>query len=174
MSVEEVLRTVAELSDADDSNDRRVNLVEVTGGEPLLQPEVYPLMEQLLERSYQVLLETSGERFVGRVPEPVVRIIDVKCPGSEESETFCMENLNVLSDQDQLKFVLASRTDYEWARNFLCEHDLPRKVKTVIFSPVFNQMEPIFLADWILKDNLNVRLGLQLHKIIWHPDKQGV
>ncbi len=181
MTLEEVLQSVAQLSDADDSADesddsnaRRVNLVEITGGEPLLQPEVYPLMEQLLERSYRVLLETSGERSVGQVPEPVVRIIDVKCPGSGEGETFCMENLNLLSGRDQLKFVLASRADYEWARDFLHEHDLARKAGAVIFSPVFSQMESRPLAEWILEDGLDVRLGLQLHKMIWHPDMQGV
>jgi len=172
MSVEEVLEAVRQVSEFD--GQRRVNLVEITGGEPLLQKEVGGLMERLTGQGYQVLVETSGERFVGNLPAPVVRIVDVKCPGSGEGGTFCMENLAALTAKDQLKFVLADRQDYEWARDFLRQHRLEGKVEAVIFSPVFGQLEPRPLAEWILADGLPVRLGLQLHKFIWHPDMQGV
>jgi 7-carboxy-7-deazaguanine synthase len=154
--------------------ERRVNLVEITGGEPLLQKEVIPLMQRLTEERYEVLVETSGECFVGNLPPEVVRIVDVKCPGSGEGGTFCMENLKVLNARDQVKFVLTDRRDYEWARDFLREHELESKVEAVIFSPVFGQLEPRPLAEWILADGLPVRMGLQLHKFIWHPDIQGV
>lgn len=171
-SVEEVMEAVRAFSH---SNGRRqVNLVEITGGEPLLQKEVLPLMDRLLEEGYRVLVETSGERYIGNLPAPVVRVVDVKCPGSGEGDTFCMENLAVLAPHDQVKFVLADRRDYEWAREFLQQHPLQDKVAAVIFSPVFGQLQPRPLAEWILADGLPVRLGLQLHKFIWHPDMRGV
>jgi 7-carboxy-7-deazaguanine synthase len=172
MSVDEALEVVRGFSE--ESGRRRVNLVEITGGEPLLQKEVIPLTERLLEHGYQVLVETSGERFIGNLPPAVIRIVDVKCPGSGEGGTFCMENLKALNSRDQLKFVLADRQDYEWARDFLRQHRLEETVEAVIFSPVFGQLEPRPLAEWILADGLPVRLGLQLHKFIWHPDMQGV
>lgn len=172
MAVEEVMAAVRELSDR--SGDRLVKLVELTGGEPLLQKEVYPLIDQLLARRYHVLLETSGERSIGQVPPPVVRVVDVKCPGSGEGGTFRLENLAWLAPHDQLKFVLADRRDYEWAREFLQEHQLQGKVEAVIFSPVFGRLEARPLAEWILEDGLPVRLGLQLHKLIWDPDTPGV
>ena len=150
-------------------------LVEITGGEPMLQEgEVLPLMARLLERGYRVLLETSGERFLGRVPPEVVKVMDVKCPGSGEAEKFCFENLQVLSPSDEVKFVLADRPDYEFACQFLQRHALPGKVRAVIFSPVFGQLEPRQLAEWILADGLDVRLGLQMHKFIWDPAMRGV
>ena len=172
MSVDEAIEAVRGFSELD--GQRRVNLVEITGGEPLLQKEVIPLMERLLERGYEVLVETSGERYIGNLPPEVIRIVDVKCPGSGEGGTFCMENLKVLNAKDQLKFVLTDRRDYEWARDFLRQHELQGHVATVLFSPVFGQLEPRPLAEWILEDGLSVRLGLQLHKFIWHPDMQGV
>ena len=150
-------------------------LVEITGGEPMLQEgEVLPLMARLLEQGYRVLLETSGERFLGRVPPGVVKVMDVKCPGSGEAEKFCIENLQVLSPSDEVKFVLADRPDYEFACQFLQRHGLCGKVRAVIFSPVFGQLEPRQLAEWILADGLDVRLGLQLHKFIWDPAMRGV
>jgi len=172
MSVEEVLEVVTRFSDLEDQ--RRVNLVEITGGEPLLQNEVVPLMERLLEENYRVLVETSGERYVGKLPEQVIRILDVKCPGSGEGGTFCMDNLADLNSRDQLKFVLADRQDYEWAREFLRQHPQCSQVEAVLFSPVFDKLEPKSLAEWILEDGLPVRIGLQLHKFIWHPHMQGV
>jgi len=172
MSVAEVMDVVRGFSDRDGR--RVVHLVEVTGGEPLLQQEALDLMDALLASNYQVLLETSGERFVGEVPEPVVRVIDVKCPGSGEGGKFDMKNLAVLRPTDQLKFVLACRKDYDFAREFICEHDLASKVAALIFSPVFGQLEPRSLVEWILADGLTVRLGMQLHKFIWEPNTQGV
>lgn len=171
-TVEDVLAAVRSLSECDGR--RLVHLVELTGGEPLLQEDVYPLVDRLLEAHYRVMIETSGERDISNLPAPVIRIVDVKCPGSREGGTFRLENLEALRPHDQLKFVLADRADYEWARGFLAEHPLQDQVAAILFSPVFGQLEPRRLAGWILADGLPVRLGLQLHKFIWDPDAQGV
>ena len=171
-SVEEVFAAVRALSQCGDR--RLVNLVELTGGEPLLQKDIHPLIDRLLENEYRVMIETSGERDIGKLPPRVIRIVDVKCPGSGEGGTFRMENLDALQPHDQLKFVLADRGDYEWAREFLAEHPVQEKVEAIIFSPAFGQLEPRSLAGWILEDGLPVRLGLQLHKFIWDPEAQGV
>jgi 7-carboxy-7-deazaguanine synthase len=128
----------------------------------------------LLDDHYRVLIETSGERFIGNLPDAVIRIVDVKCPGSGEGGTFNIENLAVLAPHDQLKFVLADRQDFEWAREFMQRHRLHDKVETVIFSPVFGRLEARPLSEWILEDGLPVRLGLQLHKFIWDPETKGV
>lgn len=149
-------------------------LVEFTGGEPLLQKEVVPLADQLLSLGRQVLIESSGERFVGELPKPVVKIVDVKCPGSGESDKFCFKNFDVMERKDQIKFVILDENDYRYAREFLDRHDLRQRVDEVIFSPVFGQLSPRDLAEWILRDGLEVRLGLQLHKFIWEPDARGV
>jgi 7-carboxy-7-deazaguanine synthase len=172
MAVEEVMQIVRSFSDH--HGNRAVNLVELTGGEPLLQKETAPLMATLLQEGYRVLVETSGERYVGNLPREVIRILDVKCPGSGEGGSFCMDNLKSLAPHDQLKFVLTGRGDYEWAQAFLREHRLEKRVEAVLFSPVLGQLEARSLAEWILADGLPVRLGLQLHKFIWHPDTQGV
>jgi len=171
-SVEDVLAGVRNLSECDGR--RLVNLVELTGGEPLLQKDIYPLIDRLLDLEYRVLIETSGERDISKLPAPVVRILDVKCPGSGEGGTFRLENLAALRPPDQLKFVLADRQDYEWARQFLAEHPVRDQVEAILFSPVFGQLEPRLLAGWILEDGLPIRLGLQLHKFIWDPDTPGV
>ena len=165
MSPEEVLARVRQLGG---------KLVEFTGGEPLLQKEVSPLAAQLLAEGHRVLLETSGERFVGDLPRPVVKIMDVKCPSSGESEKFCFDNLEVLERKDQIKFVILHENDYRYARAFLDRHDLQKRVDEVIFSPVFGQLPPHELAEWILRDGLEVRFGLQLHKFIWEPEARGV
>jgi 7-carboxy-7-deazaguanine synthase len=162
-------------------------LVEFTGGEPMLQErELIPLMERLLARGYTLLLETSGERPLERVPREVHKIVDVKCPGSGESGTFRESNLSVLSHRDEVKFVIADRKDYEFARDFTRQHELQNKVGGVIFSPAFFknpslardssncQLDPRLLTEWILEDRLNVRLGLQIHKFIWEPATHGV
>jgi 7-carboxy-7-deazaguanine synthase len=164
-----------------------VKLVEITGGEPMLQErEVVPLMERLLASGYRVLLETSGERPLERVPSLVIKIVDVKCPHSGEAGTFRMSNLDALQSHDEIKFVLADRTDYEFARDFVRDHQLARRVASVIFSPVFRKdaqgardashclLDPQELAEWILEDGLAVRLGLQIHKFIWQPEMKGV
>ena len=152
-----------------------VRLVEITGGEPMLQEkEVLELSRRLLAEDYQVLIETSGERDLSRLPEEVVKVMDVKCPASGEGGRFCMENLAALTPRDEVKFVLADRGDYEYAREFLQKHGLRERVHAVIFSPVFGRLEPRPLAEWILEDGLDVRLGLQLHKFIWDPAMRGV
>lgn len=165
MSVEEVIGRVRQLGG---------KLVELTGGEPLLQKEIYPLSAQLLSEGYRVLIETSGERCVGDLPRPVVKVLDVKCPGSGESEKFCFDNLAVLERKDQVKFVILDENDYRYARDFMKRHDLRSRVDEVIFSPVFGRLTPRELAEWILRDGLEVRMGLQLHKFIWDPDARGV
>jgi len=149
-------------------------LVEITGGEPLLQKEVYPLMQRLLDEGYRVLLETSGERSIARVPVDVVKIVDVKCPDSGEGGTFDLSNLDLLAPHDQVKFVIASRRDYEFARDFSREHNLSRRVAAVIFSPVYGKIDLERLAAWILEDRLEVRFGYQLHKLIWGAEARGV
>jgi 7-carboxy-7-deazaguanine synthase len=184
MSVEEVLACVDDLAGRPagaPASAAAVPLVELTGGEPLLQEEVYPLAEGLLRSGYTVMIETSGERFVGKLPKEVIKIVDVKCPDSGEPDTFEMGNLEELAENDEVKFVLSTRRDYEFAREFTREHGLARRVKQVLFSPVFEDpegkwpgLEPRTLADWILQDGLPVRLGLQLHKFIWDPATKGV
>ena len=162
-------------------------LVEITGGEPMLQErEVLPLMQRLLDSGYTVLLETSGERPLGKVPQQVVKIVDVKCPHSGAAETFRMENLQALGLRDEVKFVLIDRTDYEFARDFVWEHELAGRVHSVILSPAFRKhangardashclLDPRELADWMLEDSLPARLGLQIHKFVWDPALKGV
>jgi 7-carboxy-7-deazaguanine synthase len=149
-------------------------LVEITGGEPLLQPEVYPLMTRLLDRGKRVLLETGGHRSIADVPSGVVRIMDVKCPGSGESARNDWANLARLTAIDQVKFVLADRADYEFARDLVQKESLADRVAAVLFSPVHGVLHPRELAEWILADRLRVRLQLQAHKFIWPPDTRGV
>ena len=151
-----------------------VRRVEITGGEPLLQREVHPLMERLLAEGYQVLLETSGERSIAEVPRAVIKIVDVKCPDSGEPDAFDISNLEHLAPHDQVKFVIASRRDYEFARDFTRAHDLSQRVAAVIFSPVWGQVDLQAMADWILTDGLDVRFGYQLHKLIWGSEARGV
>ena len=179
-SLEEVVAEVEGLSPGG-------GLVEITGGEPMLQErEVVPLMQRLLDAGYTVLLETSGERPLGRVPPAVVKIVDVKCPNSGEPGTFHMENLEALTSRDEVKFVLSDRTDYEFARDFAARHALDQRVKAVLFSPAFSKqasgardasyclLDPRELAEWMLADGVIARLGLQLHKFIWDPAMKGV
>ena len=149
-------------------------LVELTGGEPLLQNETVVLAGSLLAEGYRVLIETSGERFIGELPRPVVKIVDVKCPGSGESGKFDLANLEVLERKDQIKFVVLDETDYQFARDFMETHRLAGLVDEIIFSPVFGQLPPLELAQWILRDNIDVRVGLQIHKFIWEPEPRGV
>jgi 7-carboxy-7-deazaguanine synthase len=191
MSLDEVLGRVHALSGsvAPDGNGPasqlspapEPSLVELTGGEPLLQPEAIALAERLTAEHYTVQVETSGERFVGLLPREVVKIVDVKCPDSGESGTFAMENLKVVDGKDEIKFVIGSRRDYEFAKDFSMRHELPRRVRQVLFSPVFPDpngawkgLDARLLAEWVLADGLPVRLGLQLHKLIWHPSERGV
>lgn len=181
MSVEEVIGRVDQLSGRSNGTDANVKLVELTGGEPLLQEEIYPLADQLLAAGYTVLIETSGERFIGRLPKEVIKIVDVKCPDSGEPNTFDPRNLDELCAEDEIKFVLSSRKDYEFARQFTEDHKLKDRVNEVLFSPVhadpqgsWKGLEARKLVEWMLEDGLPVRLGLQLHKIVWDPATKGV
>ena len=165
MTVDEVLSRVDALG---------VALVELTGGEPLLQKEAIPLMARLLEAGHEVLLETGGHISVADVPAPVVRIVDVKCPGSGEAERMHWPNLDLLQRHDEVKFVLRDRGDYEYARDVVARHQLAGRVAAVLFSPVHGVLDPQALAAWILEDRLTVRMQLQLHKYIWSPETRGV
>jgi 7-carboxy-7-deazaguanine synthase len=180
MTVDEIRKEVSRLNPDG-------GLVEITGGEPMLQEqELVPFMQSLLDDSYSVLIETSGERPLERVPAGVVKIVDVKCPDSGEGNTFHLANLQTLTARDEIKFVLSSRADYEFARNFTKEHDLSRRVNAVLFSPAFRKdatgardsshclLDPRELAEWMLEDNVPARLGLQPHKFIWDPAVKGV
>ena len=149
-------------------------LVEVTGGEPLLQEEVYPLMEALLERGNTVLLETGGHRSTARVPAAVVTILDVKCPGSGEAHRNDWTNLERLRSRDEVKFVVTDRQDYEYARDVIARHDLGSRAAAIHMSPVHGVLDSRALSEWILADRLPVRVQLQLHKYIWDPDTRGV
>ncbi len=150
-----------------------VGLVEVTGGEPLQQKEVFTLMDALLEENFRVMLETSGSLSVADVPSPVIKIIDLKCPGSGEVDKNHWGNLNHLSPVDEIKFVIADRADYEWSRSVLKKHELHKK-SHVLFSPVSDKLNLKDLTEWILEDNLPVRLQTQLHKQIWSKETTGV
>lgn len=143
--------------------------VEITGGEPLLQKETYILMERFLREGYRVLLETNGSIDLKDVDGRVVKIVDVKVPGS--GGTFLMKNLSYLTPEDELKFVIGNREDYEWSRRFIRDHGLEERVK-ILFSPVYGRLTPGDLAGWILEDGLRVRLQIQLHKVIW-GEKRG-
>jgi len=181
MTVEDVLERVEALNRRPDGAPSGVPLVELTGGEPLLQQEIYSLAVHLLAAGYTVMVETSGERFVGNLPKQVIRIVDVKCPDSGEPDTFDIRNLNELTAKDEVKFVISSRKDYEFARDFTRQHRLEERVHSVLFSPVHEDpggkwqgLEPRQLVEWILEDGLGARLGLQLHKIVWDPATRGV
>ena len=150
------------------------SLVEVTGGEPLLQEDVYPLMLELLDRGKTVLLETGGHRSTERVPDGVVTILDVKCPGSGEAAKMHWQNLDRLRPHDEVKFVVKDRADYDYARDVISRYDLGHRAAAIHLSPVHAVMNPRTLSEWVLADNLPVRVQLQLHKYIWEPDTRGV
>jgi 7-carboxy-7-deazaguanine synthase len=148
--------------------------VEVTGGEPLLQPDVYPLMQRLLDAGKTVLIETGGHRSIADVPAGVIRIMDVKCPGSGESERNDWSNFAHLTATDEVKFVIADRRDYEFAREIVEREQLPARVNAVLFSPVHGELDPKQLSEWVIADRLDVRVQLQVHKYIWSPETRGV
>ena len=179
-SSEEVFKEVRRLSP-------KGGLVEITGGEPMLQErELVPFMQRLLDEGYKVLIETSGERPLARVPAGVIKIVDVKCPHSGEPDTFDMSNLDCLQRHDEVKFVISDREDYEFARDFAARHRLSDRVNAVLFSPAFRKdangardashclLDPQQLAEWMLADEIPARLGLQIHKFIWDPAVKGV
>ncbi len=148
-------------------------LVEITGGEPLLQEEVFSLISELLDRGYQVLIETGGSLDIRRIDHRAHIIMDLKCPGSEMSGRMMWQNLQFLRRKDEVKFVIRDRADFEWACTVTRRHDLNRRC-TVLFAPVYGEMEPRLLAEWILQQDLAVQLQLQLHKYIWNPEMRGV
>ena len=165
MSIDDIVNQVGEYGSP---------LVEVTGGEPLLQEDVYPLMERLLDGGRTVLLETGGQIDVSRVPGAVVKVMDVKCPASGESDKVDWGNIDRLGSRDQVKFVIQDRRDYEFARETVTRHALDRRCAAVLFSPVHGVLDPKALSEWILEDRLPVRLQLQIHKHIWGADVRGV
>ncbi len=150
------------------------DLVEITGGEPLLQQDVYPLMERLIANGRTVMVETGGHMSIERVPAPVIRVVDVKCPGSGEAHRNHWANLQHLLPHDEIKFVIKDRADYEYAREVVTRHRLAGRVSAVLFSPVHGVLDAKELAAWILADRLDVRLQLQAHKFIWGADVRGV
>ena len=165
MSVDEVLAEIAGFG---------ARLVEITGGEPLLQPDVIPLMSRLIEAGHAVLLETGGHLPIDDVPDEVVAIVDVKCPGSGEAAQMHWPNLDQLSPHDEVKFVIADRADFDYASDVVARYSLPSKAAAVLFSPVHGVLAPADLARWILDARLDVRLQLQTHKYIWSPETRGV
>ena len=164
MSLDMVLSSVAS---------HPVKLVEITGGEPLEQEEVYPLMDSLLDRGYTVMLETGGHLPIDRVPMRVIKIIDIKTPGSLEGQNVYWENIGLAQGHDEFKFVISSRADYEWARKTYLDR-LRSTGNTVHFSPSHDELPAENLARWILEDGLPVRLQLQIHKYIWGAHVRGV
>ncbi len=166
MEINDVLKRVASY---------KCPLVEVTGGEPLIQKETPSLIHSLLEAGHEVLLETNGSQDIRQVDERCVKIMDIKCPTSGEEGKSDLKNLALLADTDEIKFVIGNRGDYDYAKKILNSMDLkPSPINRVHFSPVFGKMDPGLLAKWLLADHLDVRLHLQIHKIIWDPEKRGV
>ncbi len=165
MSVDEIVAQVNALD---------CRLVEITGGEPLAQKECPQLAERLLAADYEVLCETSGSLPIDRLPEGVVRIMDLKCPGSGESARNDWSNIERLTSRDEVKFVIADRGDYDWSCDVVDRYDLTTRCNAVLFAPVFGSIGPRELAEWIVSDQRNVRFQLQMHKCVWPPDTRGV
>lgn len=165
MSVEEIVAEVERLG-------RGCRLVELTGGEPLLQKDVGALAQSLLDGGYTVLCETSGSRDIGVLPAAVIKIMDIKCPGSGEVDKNLWENLEKLGADDEIKFVICDRADYEWALRIIEERNLAER--RLLFAPAWDDLELKQLAEWMMEDNVSARLQTQLHKHIWSPHAQGV
>jgi 7-carboxy-7-deazaguanine synthase len=149
-------------------------LVEITGGEPLLQKNVLPLMSMLSDAGHTVLLETSGAHDISKVDSRVHRIMDLKTPGSGEAEKNLWSNIEHLTKRDEVKFVMGSREDYEWSREQIEKFNLAQRCRAVLFSPIFGRIDPRQIVEWILADKLDVRFQLQMHKFIWTPTQRGV
>jgi 7-carboxy-7-deazaguanine synthase len=149
-------------------------LVEITGGEPLLQKNVLPLMKELCDRRKILLIETSGAHDISRIDPRVHRIMDLKTPGSGESERNRYENIPHLSKRDEVKFVIGSREDYLWSKEKIQQFNLADRCGTVLFSPIFGRIDPRAIVEWMLEDRLQVRFQLQMHKFIWAPETRGV
>ena len=154
--------------------DYHCDLVEITGGEPLLQPGIYPLIDRLLAAGKTVMVETSGASDVSRLDPRVIKIMDLKCPGSGEVARNLWSNLDHLTPRDEIKFVISDRADYEWARAVILDRALAPRVNAILMSCTFDGLAPAILAAWILEDRLPARLQLQLHKYVWPPGTRGV
>lgn len=165
MSLKEIAQRVASFNSP---------LVEITGGEPLLQPNVLPLMSMLCDAGHTVLLETSGAHDISQIDPRVYRIMDLKTPGSGEVDKNLWSNIEQLTERDEVKFVMGSREDYEWSRNKVQTFNLTKRCRAVLFSPIFGRLDPRQIVDWILEDKLDVRFQLQMHKFIWTPTQRGV
>lgn len=164
LTIDEIVETVKNYN---------CNLVEITGGEPLFQDEVFPLMTKLADEGFEIMLETGGHISIEKVDDRVKIIMDLKCPSSGMVKKNLYDNLNQLKPVDELKFVIGSREDYDWAKKIITENKINKDVE-ILFSVVFGKLEPAELINWILKDNLKVRFQLQMHKFIWKPDTKGV
>ncbi len=164
MSINDILETIKQYS---------CKLVEVTGGEPLVQKECITLLKKLVDLDYEVLLETSGSLTIKDVPKQVINIIDFKCPSSGMKKKNHWDNINYLKPNDEVKFIIADREDYEWAKIKIRQYNINKKSK-ILMSPSYNKIEEKEIAEWILKDNLNVKFQIQLHKIIWKDTDKGV
>ena len=164
MSIDEILQKVANFG---------IHLVEITGGEPLMQDNVYTLMRRLIESGYKVMLETGGSISLERVPKDVIKIMDLKCPSSGEQEKNNLDNLKLLVPHDEVKFVILDKKDYEWSRDIIKRYKI-NETAHILISPVFDKLELKEIVKWILKDRLPVRLQTQLHKIIWDKNTIGV
>jgi 7-carboxy-7-deazaguanine synthase len=165
MTLDQILKKIASYN---------CNLVEITGGEPLVQEDTPALISILIQKGYQVLLETNGSRSIELVHPGCIKIMDIKCPSSNESDSFLMENINFLTARDEVKFVIGSRQDYEFAKSII-ENDLARiSQKKIHLSPVFGQISFQDIAAWMIEDNLHARFSPQQHKIIWDPNTRGV
>ena len=164
MSIDEILQKVENFG---------IHLVEITGGEPLMQDNVYTLMRRLIEKGYKVMLETGGSISLERVPKDVIKIMDLKCPGSGEQEKNNLDNLKLLAPHDEVKIVILDRKDYEWSRDIIKKYKI-NETAHILISPVFDKLELKEMVKWILEDQLPVRLQTQLHKIIWDKNTIGV
>lgn len=165
MEIEEIIRGVGKFD---------CKLVEITGGEPLMQEEVHTLMKSLCDMGYELMIETGGSLPIQNIDIRVKVIMDIKTPFSKMEKKNRYENFEHLKTTDEVKFVIGSREDYDWSKKIIEKYELTKKVKQVLISPVFDQIENIQLAEWILEDRLNVRFQLQMHKYIWHPETRGV
>jgi len=165
LSIGEIIRKVKTL---------RSNLVEITGGEPLLQKETFELIDTLIRQKYIVLIETNGTISIKNINQHAIIILDIKCPGSKMSANMLWENIEYLRKKDEVKFVIDDRKDYDWAKDIVAKYNLAQQVNHVHFSPVYGKLVPKELAKWICHDNLDVRMQIQIHKYIWGPDARGV
>ncbi|HNO12091.1 MAG TPA: radical SAM protein, partial [bacterium] len=170
MTVEDVIRTVQSYT---------CKTVEVTGGEPLLQERVYDLMIRLCDMGFEVMIETGGSLDVEKIDPRVLKIVDMKCPSSGMQDKNYYPNLNKLLPTDELKFVIGDRNDYEWAKALIAQYPHTKQINSILFSPVFDTIEPVSMVNWMLEDKLqtivpNIRFQIQLHKVIWSPETRGV